>query len=78
MQDKTKRHLVNYMLHQVKSSAIRLTYRTFKDTIVKQEFADKPWIVMFYEFLDEKEESWALQTKLSAIFVSMIIIFFLA
>lgn len=77
MQDKTKRLLVNYMLHQVKSSAVRLTHRGFKDTLAKQEYADKPWIVFFYEFLDEKEESWALQTKLSAILVSITNMFFL-
>ncbi|XP_050723145.1 dnaJ homolog subfamily C member 10-like [Eriocheir sinensis] len=76
MQDKTKRHLVNYMLHQVKSSAVSLKQRSFKDTLAKQEFADKPWIVFFYEFFDEKEESWALQTKLSAIFDGLVTVGF--
>lgn len=62
------------MLRQVKSTAVRLTQKSFKDTLAKPEYADKPWIVLFYEFLDEKEEFWPLQTKLSAIFVSIIVV----
>ncbi|XP_063869825.1 dnaJ homolog subfamily C member 10-like isoform X2 [Scylla paramamosain] len=71
-EDKSKRLLVNYMLRQVKTKAVLLTQAGLQDTLAKKQHADKPWIVMFYETMDEKEESWALQTKLSAIFDGLV------
>ena len=75
-EDKTKRLLVNYMLRQVKSKAVHLTQAGFEDTLAKKIHVDKPWIVLFYETQDDKEESWPLQTKLSAIFVSTLLLHF--
>nr|XP_045618759.1 dnaJ homolog subfamily C member 10-like isoform X1 [Procambarus clarkii] len=75
-QEKTKKQLLNYVLRQVHSAAVRVSSANFKALLSKQEFSSKPWLLSFHADSDEVDDFWVTQIKLSAILDGLVTVGF--
>ncbi|KAG7170078.1 DnaJ subfamily C member 10-like [Homarus americanus] len=75
-QEKTKEDLLNYMLQQVRSSAVSLTSTKLRNLLSKEEYSTRPWLIIFFADNDEVDEFWVTQIKLSAILDGLVTVGF--
>lgn len=76
MQEKTKEQLLDYVLQQVRSSAIQLTSTNLEDVTSREDNTNKPWLVIFHADTDEVDDFWSTRIKLSAILDGLVTVGF--